>query len=119
RQLTVAAEELQADPPGAVVVWGGPRLFAAGADIGEMMPDGETILSVRAAKAISDGFRAAYDAVAAIPRLTVAAICGYALGGGCGLEGELFGEVFMTSDAATGIRSFLASGPGRARFSGR
>jgi hypothetical protein len=34
-------------------------------------------------------------------------------------ERELFGEVFGTDDAATGVRSFLEEGPGKARFSGR
>jgi enoyl-CoA hydratase len=84
RQLTVAAEGLRDDPPGAVVLWGGRLLFAAGADITELLVDGE-VVPVATASAISAGFRAANDAVAAIPRLTVAAICGYALGGGCEL----------------------------------
>src|SRR3954469_18284158 len=35
RQLAAAAAELTDDPPGAVVVWGGERIFAAGADISE------------------------------------------------------------------------------------
>ena len=34
-------------------------------------------------------------------------------------ELELFEEVFATEDAVTGVRSFLESGPGKARFSGR
>jgi hypothetical protein len=34
-------------------------------------------------------------------------------------ELELFEQVFATEDAATGVRSFLDSGPGKARFSGR
>jgi len=85
RQLTVVAERLRADPPGAVVVWGGRILFAAGADITELTTEPETVVSGEEAMAISHGFRAALDAVAAIPRLTIAAICGYALGGGCEL----------------------------------
>ena len=85
RQLMVAAEELTEDPPGAVVVWGGRLLFAAGADITELTTDEGTVVTAERALAISDGFRAAYDAVAAIPRLTIAAISGYALGGGCEL----------------------------------
>src|SRR3954468_17975415 len=35
RQLTAAAESLSDEPPGAVVVWGGERIFAAGAEISE------------------------------------------------------------------------------------
>jgi enoyl-CoA hydratase len=77
-QLTEAADALTADPPGAVVVWGGDRIFAAGADISEFAGPDE-------ARAIGGAFRGALDAVAAIPRATIAAIAGYALGGGCEL----------------------------------
>jgi enoyl-CoA hydratase len=76
--LQAAAEELAADPPGAVVVTGGDRLFAAGADISEFGGPQE-------ARAVGGAFRSALDAVAAIPRMTIAAVSGYALGGGCEL----------------------------------
>jgi enoyl-CoA hydratase/carnithine racemase len=59
----------------AVVVAGGEKAFAAGADITEF-GDQET------ARAIAQGFRDAFDAVGAIPRPVIAAIRGYALGGG-------------------------------------
>src|SRR5579884_4002755 len=36
-QLAEEADRLAADPPGAVVVWGGPRIFAAGADVSEFV----------------------------------------------------------------------------------
>jgi len=75
-QLEVALTELGADPPGAVVVWGGERVFAAGADIAEFAGPDE-------AREIGAGFRRAIDALAAIPRATIAAVTGYALGGGC------------------------------------
>src|SRR5205809_7220030 len=75
-QLEVALTELGADPPGAVVVWGGERVFAAGADIAEFAGPDE-------AREIGAGFRRALDALAAIPRATIAAVTGYALGGGC------------------------------------
>jgi enoyl-CoA hydratase len=230
-QLAVAAEGLVEDPPGAVVVWGGERIFAAGADINEFAGEGG-LVTPEEARLISERFRAALDAVAAIPRLTVAAISGHALGGGCELalacdlrvcadparlgqpeillgiipggggtqrlarlvgparakdliitgrqvgadealrmglvdrvvprdeafatareiaataaagphvaqalakravdegleltlddgltlETELFGQAFRTNDAATGVRSFLADGPGKATFEGR
>jgi enoyl-CoA hydratase len=78
RQLGEVADGLIADPPGAVVVTGGERVFAAGADIGEFGGPTE-------ARAIGEAFRDALGAVAAIPRFTVAAICGVALGGGCEL----------------------------------
>ena len=71
-------DELQDDLPGAVVVTGGDRIFAAGADISEFNGPDE-------AYEIGLEFRAAFDAVAAIPRVTIAAVVGYALGGGCEL----------------------------------
>ena len=77
-QLHDAAQELIEDPPGAVVVWGGARIFAAGADVSEFGGPEE-------AQAISQVFRRALDAVAAIPRAVIAAVNGYALGGGCEL----------------------------------
>jgi len=84
-QLETAASELTHEPAGAVVVWGGPRIFAAGADIGEFTdPGADRPTSARAAQ-VGARFRAALDAVAAIPAPTVAAVNGYALGGGCEL----------------------------------
>ncbi|MFZ1491113.1 MAG: enoyl-CoA hydratase/isomerase family protein, partial [Ilumatobacteraceae bacterium] len=77
-RLADIAESLSVDPPGAVVVTGGDRLFAAGADIAEFGGPDE-------ARAITAGFHRALDAVAAIPRLVIAAVSGYALGGGCEL----------------------------------
>jgi enoyl-CoA hydratase/carnithine racemase len=224
-ELAEALAGLMHDLPGAVVVWGGERCFSAGADVSEF---GGT----REGRQIAGGFHAALDALAAFPRATVAAITGFALGGGLELalacdfrfaaegsrlgqpeillgvipggggtqrlarligpsrakdliftgrqvkadealglglvdrvvapesvfdeavayaaalasgavaaqglakraideglaagltvglvrERELFGEVFGTDDAATGVRSFLEEGPGKARFSGR
>ncbi|MDA0371537.1 MAG: enoyl-CoA hydratase-related protein [Actinomycetota bacterium] len=77
-RLADVASELTADPPGAVVITGGDRLFAAGADISEFGGPGE-------AEAIGAGFHRALDAVAAIPRFVIAAVSGFALGGGCEL----------------------------------
>jgi enoyl-CoA hydratase len=77
-ELRAVAEELTSAPPGAVVVTGGERIFAAGADISEF--DGPEQAAV-----VTAGFHAALDAVAAIPRLVIAAVSGYALGGGCEL----------------------------------
>jgi len=73
------ALELTANPPGAVVFTGGERIFAAGADISEF---GGTSEGDR----IGLGFHSALDAVAAIPRFVIAAVSGYALGGGCELS---------------------------------
>jgi enoyl-CoA hydratase/carnithine racemase len=77
-ELRAAAEDLTANPPGAVVITGGERIFAAGADISEF-GDAER------GRDITAGFHAALDAVAAIPRFVIAAVSGYALGGGCEL----------------------------------
>lgn len=76
--LRDAADGLIADPPTAVVVTGGDRVFAAGAEISEFGGPEE-------ARRIGAAFRDALGAVAAIPRFTVAAITGVALGGGCEL----------------------------------
>jgi enoyl-CoA hydratase len=73
-QIYAAAEDLRHDPPGAVVLWGGRRIFAAGADIVELEGAG--------AGAVGANFTAALGALSSLPRATIAAINGYALGGG-------------------------------------
>ena len=77
-ELRDVAQSLIDDPPGAVVVWGGERVFAAGAEISEFGGADE-------AREIGGLFRDALGAVAAIPRFVIAAVTGYALGGGCEL----------------------------------
>jgi enoyl-CoA hydratase len=78
RQLRAVADDLTRTPPGAVVITGGDRVFAAGADISEFGGPAE-------AEFIGAGFHGALDAVAAIPRFVIAAVSGFALGGGCEL----------------------------------
>jgi len=75
-QLKAVADALHADPPGAVVITGGDRVFAAGADISEFGGPHE-------AAVIGGHFVATLDAIAAIPRMVIAAVSGVALGGGC------------------------------------
>jgi enoyl-CoA hydratase len=75
-QLKAVADALHADPPGAVVITGGDRVFAAGADISEFGGPHEAAL-------IGGHFVATLDAIAAIPRMVIAAVSGVALGGGC------------------------------------
>ena len=77
-EIEGVAEALTAEPPGAVVVTGGDKLFAAGADITEFGGPDE-------ARQITTGIHRAFDALAAVPRLVIAAVSGYALGGGCEL----------------------------------
>jgi enoyl-CoA hydratase len=74
-QLQAAATALTEDPPGAVVLWGGRKIFAAGADIVELDAGA-------GAPAVGQSFADALGALAAIPRATIAAVNGYALGGG-------------------------------------
>jgi enoyl-CoA hydratase/carnithine racemase len=77
----------------AVIVYGGERVFAAGADIKEMAemsyPD-----MVRRSREL----QSAFSAVAEIPKPVVAAITGYALGGGCELA--LCADVRICADDA-------------------
>ena len=73
-----AAIDLRDDLPGAVVVTGGERIFAAGADISQFGGQDE-------ARSIGPNIHEAFDTLAALPRLVIAAVSGYALGGGCEL----------------------------------
>ena len=75
-----AAEATDRDDVRAVVVWGGPKVFAAGADIKEMAERSYAEMVNRSAALTSS-----FTAVARIPKPVVAAINGYALGGGCEL----------------------------------
>lgn len=73
-----AAEQASADDDvRAVVIYGGPKVFAAGADVKEMA-DWTHRDAITNAPALVRNF----SAVAAIPKPTIAAITGYALGGG-------------------------------------
>ena len=44
---------------------------------------------------------------------------GVPLAQGLDMERDAFVDVFATEDAVTGVQSFLANGPGKAKFAGR
>ncbi len=80
-ELRAAAHEAGArSDVAAVVVYGGEKVFAAGADIKEM-----AAMSYADMVARSGALQSSLTAVAAIPKPVVAAVTGYALGGGCEL----------------------------------
>jgi enoyl-CoA hydratase/carnithine racemase len=89
-----AAEATERDDVKAVVIYGGERVFAAGADIKEMADMSYTDMVKR-----SGALQSAFTAVARIPKPVVAAITGYALGGGCELA--LCADVRFAADNAT------------------
>jgi enoyl-CoA hydratase len=80
RVRDLAAEAADRDDVRAVVIYGGPKVFAAGADIKEMAASSYADMVKR-----SGALQAAFSAVARIPKPVVAAVNGYALGGGCEL----------------------------------
>ncbi|WP_067461455.1 enoyl-CoA hydratase/isomerase family protein [Actinomadura macra] len=79
RELIDAAAQVTGDDAvAAVVLYGGERVFAAGADIKEMAPLGYARMSAGPSRLLQDFAKA----LAAIPKPVIAAITGYALGGG-------------------------------------
>ncbi len=76
--LAAAAGQVAADPGiRAVVLYGGERLFAAGADIKEMAAASYPQMDVASSR-----LQGAFNAVAEIGKPVIAAVTGYALGGG-------------------------------------
>ncbi|HEY1119051.1 MAG TPA: enoyl-CoA hydratase-related protein [Acidimicrobiales bacterium] len=75
-----AAEATAREDVRAVVLWGGERVFAAGNDVKEMSQ-----MSYQDMVRASRGVQSSITAIATIPKPVVAAINGYALGGGCEL----------------------------------
>jgi enoyl-CoA hydratase/carnithine racemase len=75
--VQAAGEVTERDDVHAVVVYGGEKVFAAGADVKEMSGWDYRTMILRS-QALQDSF----TAIARIPKPTIAAITGYALGGG-------------------------------------
>lgn len=91
-EVTAAAAEFDADPEiGAILITGSEKAFAAGADIKDM-----------ANQSFADVFGADYFAawgrLAAVRTPTIAAVAGYALGGGCELA--MICDVLIAADTA-------------------
>jgi enoyl-CoA hydratase/carnithine racemase len=77
-RLHERVQELLDELPSAVVITGNEKAFAAGAEIKEFGgPDD--------ARRIGAAFTLAFNALAELPRVTIAAVNGVALGGGCEL----------------------------------
>jgi enoyl-CoA hydratase/carnithine racemase len=127
-----AIRAADADPNvGAMVIWGGPRIFAAGADIKAMATWGPE--EVRPSV---DALGDACDLLETIATVSIAAVNGYALGGGmelalgCDLrylaDDAMMGQPEITLGVIPGAggtqRLVRAVGPGRTRelvYSGR
>ncbi|RFD26687.1 enoyl-CoA hydratase [Mycobacterium uberis] len=78
REIASAAEELgHRDDVAAVILFGGHEIFSVGDDMQQLQT-----LTAAEAGVVAEVRRQAVDAVAAIPKPTVAAITGYALGAG-------------------------------------
>jgi enoyl-CoA hydratase/carnithine racemase len=93
-ELAAAAAQVSADDEvRAVVIYGGAKVFAAGADIKEMAEAGYAQIAAHSAR-----LQQSLTAVARIPKPVVAAITGYALGGG--LELALCADFRVVGDGA-------------------
>jgi enoyl-CoA hydratase/carnithine racemase len=93
-EIAEAAARVGADDEvSAVVIYGGERVFAAGADIKEMADLSYAQMAERSAR-----LQASFTAVARIGKPVVAAITGYALGGG--LELALCADFRVVGESA-------------------
>ncbi|MEU4710263.1 enoyl-CoA hydratase [Nocardia salmonicida] len=90
--IVAALEELgRDDEVGAVVITGSAKAFAAGADIKEMAPKSYMDMFM-------DDYFARWDRLAQFRKPTIAAVAGYALGGGCELA--MLCDILLAADTA-------------------
>ena len=93
REIAAAVDDLEADDRiGCIVLTGGERAFAAGADIKEMQP--KSFIEIFGSDFTSIGG----DRVAHCRKPTIAAVSGYALGGGCELA--MMCDIIIAADTA-------------------
>jgi enoyl-CoA hydratase len=93
REIAAAVDDLEADDAiGCILLAGGEKAFAAGADIKEMQP--KTFIDMFASDFIAIGG----DRVAKCRKPTIAAVSGYALGGGCELA--MMCDIIIAADSA-------------------
>jgi enoyl-CoA hydratase len=93
REIAAAVDDLEANGTiGCIVLTGSEKAFAAGADIKEMQPKGFIEMFS------SDFVAIRGDRVAKCRKPTIAAVSGYALGGGCELA--MMCDIIIASDTA-------------------
>ncbi|MFG1772596.1 enoyl-CoA hydratase [Nocardia salmonicida] len=89
--VAALAELGRDDEVGAVVITGSAKAFAAGADIKEMAPKSYMDMFM-------DDYFARWDRLAQFRKPTIAAVAGYALGGGCELA--MLCDILLAADTA-------------------
>jgi enoyl-CoA hydratase len=91
-ELLAAAENFDADGKiGCIVITGSEKAFAAGADIKDMAD--KSYLDV-----LSSDFCAAYERLTRLRKPIIAAVAGFALGGGC--EVAMMCDIIIAADTA-------------------
>ncbi|MBV9654634.1 MAG: enoyl-CoA hydratase [Acetobacteraceae bacterium] len=92
RDIVAACGEFDKDPGiGCIVITGSERAFAAGADIKEMQPRGYSEMYA------ADAF-GGWDAMRSVRTPTIAAVSGFALGGGC--EVAMMCDLIIAAESA-------------------